>query len=72
MKDIGSDRFETFSAGVTPKGQVSSITQKVLTIYKKLALNWYLRGFCQDEEDGAGKVCRSLYKRLLAAPCWSR
>jgi arsenate reductase (thioredoxin) len=30
MKDIGSDRFETFSAGVTPKGQVSPITLKVL------------------------------------------
>src|SRR5277367_4918425 len=30
MKDIGSDRFETFSAGVTPMGQVSPITLKVL------------------------------------------
>jgi arsenate reductase len=30
MKDIGSDRFETFSAGVAPDGQVSPITQKVL------------------------------------------
>ena len=30
MKDIGSDRFEAFSAGVTPKGQVSPITLKVL------------------------------------------
>ena len=30
MKDIGSGRFEVFSAGVTPKGQVSPITLKVL------------------------------------------
>ena len=30
MKDIGSDRFEAFSAGVSPKGQVSPITLKVL------------------------------------------
>jgi arsenate reductase len=30
MKDIGSGRFEAFSAGVTPKGQVSPITMKVL------------------------------------------
>ena len=30
MKDIGSDRFEAFSAGVTPKGQVSPITLRVL------------------------------------------
>ena len=30
MKDIGSDRFEAFSAGVTPRGQVSPITLKVL------------------------------------------
>jgi arsenate reductase (thioredoxin) len=30
MKDIGSGRFEAFSAGVTPKGQVSPITLKVL------------------------------------------
>jgi arsenate reductase (thioredoxin) len=30
MKDIGSDRFEALSAGVTPKGQVSPITLKVL------------------------------------------
>jgi arsenate reductase len=30
MKDIGLDRFEAFSAGVTPKGQVSPITLKVL------------------------------------------
>jgi Low molecular weight phosphotyrosine protein phosphatase len=26
MKDIGSDRFEALSAGVTPSGQVSPIT----------------------------------------------
>ena len=26
MKDIGSDRFEALSAGVTPRGQVSPIT----------------------------------------------
>jgi len=30
MKEIGSSRFEAFSAGVTPKGQVSPITLKVL------------------------------------------
>ena len=30
MKDIGLGRFEAFSAGVTPKGQVSPITLKVL------------------------------------------
>ena len=30
MKDLGSDRFEAFSAGVTPKGQVSPITLQVL------------------------------------------
>ena len=30
MKDIGSGRFEAFSAGVTPKGQVSPITLEVL------------------------------------------
>src|SRR3984893_5606048 len=30
MKDIGSGRFEAFSAGVTPKGKVSPITLKVL------------------------------------------
>jgi len=30
MKDIGSDRFEALSAGVTPRGQVSPITLKVL------------------------------------------
>jgi arsenate reductase (thioredoxin) len=30
MKDIGSGRFEAFSAGVTPKGKVSPITVKVL------------------------------------------
>ena len=30
MKDIGSDRFEAFSAGVTPKGQVSPITLRIL------------------------------------------
>jgi len=30
MKDLGSDRFEAFSAGVTPKGQVSPITLRVL------------------------------------------
>jgi arsenate reductase len=30
MKDIGACRFEAFSAGVTPKGQVSPITVKVL------------------------------------------
>ena len=30
MKDMGSDRFEVFSAGVKPKGQVSPITLKVL------------------------------------------
>ena len=29
-KDIGSDRFEAFSAGVTPKGQVSPITLRLL------------------------------------------
>ena len=30
MKDFGAGRFEAFSAGVTPKGQVSPITLKVL------------------------------------------
>ena len=30
MKDIGVGRFEAFSAGVTPKGQVSPVTLKVL------------------------------------------
>lgn len=30
MKDLGVGRFEAFSAGVTPKGQVSPITLKVL------------------------------------------
>ena len=30
MKELGSDRFEAFSAGVTPKGQVSPITLQVL------------------------------------------
>ena len=30
MKDIGSGRFEAFSAGVTPKGQVSPVTLKIL------------------------------------------
>ena len=30
MKDIGSDRFEALSGGVTPRGQVSPITLKVL------------------------------------------
>src|SRR5271157_1089941 len=30
MKDFAADRFEAFSAGVTPKGQVSPITLKVL------------------------------------------
>jgi len=30
MKDIGSIRFEAFSAGISPKGQVSPITLKVL------------------------------------------
>jgi arsenate reductase (thioredoxin) len=30
MKELGSDRFEPFSAGVTPKGQVSPITLRVL------------------------------------------
>ena len=30
MKDIGWDRFEALSAGVTPRGQVSPITLKVL------------------------------------------
>jgi arsenate reductase (thioredoxin) len=30
MKEIASGRFESFSAGVTPKGQVSPITLKVL------------------------------------------
>src|SRR5271166_776400 len=30
IKDIGVGRFEAFSAGVTPKGQVSPITLKVL------------------------------------------
>jgi arsenate reductase (thioredoxin) len=30
MKDIGSDRFEALSAGVTPRGQVSPITLRIL------------------------------------------
>src|SRR6516162_2460855 len=30
MKDMGSSRFEAFSAGVTPKGQVSPITLRLL------------------------------------------
>jgi protein-tyrosine-phosphatase len=30
MKEIGSNRFEAFSAGVTPKGQVSPITLRIL------------------------------------------
>ena len=30
MKEIGSDRFEGFSAGVRPRGQVSPITLRVL------------------------------------------
>ena len=30
MKEIGSGRSEAFCAGVTPKGQVSPITLKVL------------------------------------------
>ena len=30
MKEFGARRFEAFSAGVTPKGQVSPITLKVL------------------------------------------
>jgi len=30
MKDLGSAHLEAFSAGVTPKGQVSPITLKVL------------------------------------------
>jgi arsenate reductase (thioredoxin) len=30
MKELGSDRFEAFSAGVTPRGQMSPITLKVL------------------------------------------
>jgi arsenate reductase len=30
MKEIGSDRFEAFSAGVTPRGQVSPVTLRVL------------------------------------------
>ena len=30
MKDMGSNRFEAFSAGVTPKGQVSPITLRLL------------------------------------------
>ena len=30
MKDMGSKRFEAFSAGVTPKGQVSPVTLKIL------------------------------------------
>jgi arsenate reductase len=30
MKEMGSDRFEVFSAGVTPKDQVSPITLRVL------------------------------------------
>ena len=30
MKDMGSSRFDAFSAGLTPKGQVSPITLRVL------------------------------------------
>ena len=30
MKEIGSARFEAFSAGVTPSGQVSPVTLRVL------------------------------------------
>ena|SRR6516225_8381003 len=30
MKEMGSSRFEAFSAGVTPKGQVSPITLRLL------------------------------------------
>ena len=30
MKELGSDRFEAFSAGVTPKGQVSPSTLRIL------------------------------------------
>ena len=30
MKEMGADRFEAFSAGVTPKGEVSPITLKIL------------------------------------------
>jgi arsenate reductase (thioredoxin) len=30
MKDLGSRRFDAFSAGVTPKGQVSPVTLRVL------------------------------------------
>jgi arsenate reductase (thioredoxin) len=30
MKEIGSDRFEGFSAGVSPKGQVSPFTLRIL------------------------------------------
>jgi arsenate reductase (thioredoxin) len=30
MKELGSARFEAFSAGVTPKGQVSPITLRIL------------------------------------------
>ena len=30
MKEMGSARFESFSAGVTPKGEVSPVTLKVL------------------------------------------
>jgi protein-tyrosine-phosphatase len=30
MKDMGSNRFEAFSAGVTPKGEVSPITLRLL------------------------------------------
>ena len=30
MRDLGSDRFEAFSAGVKPRGEVSPITLKVL------------------------------------------
>ena len=30
MKELGSARFEPFSAGVTPKGQVSPITLRIL------------------------------------------
>jgi arsenate reductase len=30
MRDLGSDRFDSFSAGVKPRGEVSPITLKVL------------------------------------------
>ena len=30
MKEMGSTHFEAFSAGVTPKGEVSPVTLKVL------------------------------------------